>query len=76
MGLCCALISLGLEWLRTTAKVADGTVLLTASGVRTRLPLEEIESVTNSYFPSGGYGYRWGKATAASSAAARRWTSN
>jgi hypothetical protein len=27
--------------------------------VRTRLPLEEIESVSTSYFPTGGYGYRF-----------------
>jgi hypothetical protein len=59
VGLGLTLIFLGPRWLRTTAKVSDAAVLLSASGVRTRLPLEEIESVSNSYFPSGGYGYRY-----------------
>ena len=50
---------LGPRWLRTTAKVDNDAVLLSSSGVRTRVPLEEIESVSNSYLPSGGYGYRY-----------------
>jgi len=59
MGLGCALIFLGPRWLMTTAKVGEDAVFLSASGVRARLPLEEIESVSTSYFPSGGYGYRY-----------------
>lgn len=59
VGLGCALMFLGPRWLRTTAKVGSDAVLLSASGVRTRVPVEEIEAVTNSYFPSGDYGFRY-----------------
>lgn len=53
------LVFLGPRGLRTTAKVSNDEVFLSATGFRTRLDLESIESVTNSYFPSGGYGYRY-----------------
>lgn len=53
------LIFLGPRWVRTTAKVGSEEVFLSSAGIRARLALDEIESVNNSYFPSGGYEYRY-----------------
>ncbi|GAB3529462.1 hypothetical protein [Arthrobacter monumenti] len=53
------IIFLGPRWARTTAKVGGEGVFLSSAGIRARLPLNEIDSVKNSYFPSGGYGYRY-----------------
>ncbi len=53
------LIFVGPRWLRTTAKVGPDEVFLSCVGFRARLPLCGIESVTNSRFPGGGYGYRF-----------------
>lgn len=47
------------RWARTTAKVGSEGVFLSSAWGRARLPLDEIESLNNSYFPSGGYGYRY-----------------
>jgi hypothetical protein len=55
----CLLIILGPRGLRTTAKVTSEEVVLFSTGFRVRLDLQSIESVTDSYFPSGGYGYRY-----------------
>lgn len=53
------LIFLGPRGLRTTAKVSTEEVSLFSTGFRARFPLPSIESVSDSYFPSGGYGYRY-----------------
>ena len=53
------LIFLGPRALHTTAKVGADEVALSTTGVRVRLKLQSIESITKSNFPSGGYGYRF-----------------
>lgn len=53
------LVILGPRWLRTTAKVGENDILLSSAGIRARLPLEAVGTVTDSHFPSGGYGYRY-----------------
>lgn len=53
------LIFLGPRWLRTSAKIGPDEVSLSCVGFRVRLPLRGIESVSDSRFPSGGYGYRF-----------------
>ncbi|GAA3400805.1 hypothetical protein [Pseudarthrobacter polychromogenes] len=53
------LVFWGPRWLRTTAKVGPAQVTLSTSGIRAHFPLQDIASVTDSYFPSGGYGYRY-----------------
>lgn len=53
------LIFLGPRALHTTVKVSTNEVTLFTTGFRTRLNMASIESVTNSNFPSGGYGYRY-----------------
>lgn len=52
------LILLGPRALRTTAKVRADEVLLSTMGIKARIDPQAIKEVTNSNFPSGGYGYR------------------
>lgn len=53
------LIFLGPRALRTTAKVSADEIMLSTPGFRTCLNLQSVESITDSNFPSGGYGYRY-----------------
>ena len=53
------LLVFGPRWLKTTAKVGEYDIFLSSAGIRARLPLAEVESVVDSHFPSGGYGYRY-----------------
>ena len=53
------LVFWGPRWLRTTAKVGPAQVTLSTSGIRAHFPLQDIASVTDSFLPSGGYGYRY-----------------